>query len=309
MGTCPSGCKQTEERQEGGGGAGEDRQGGGTGSEGDLLPALAAGNTASEVSSDSGPGHQALLSTSLVTVHQDKSPASWGLWAEEAAWRLAPATVAPCPATGVLGPLRSICPPGLGWEGGARRLEGAADAGGGLVSAVKSDSHSREVRGEISRPGGLGPAPGQRPPGPAPSLCPTPPWPAPCPRPTPGPRPRGPRPAPACAPGKLFCPHSEHSSSLPERPSPPLRSGTRGESVEHCGKRHEVFVQGCASQLCAELRAGKAFLDPASWSWEWGWVCRGGRGSALRRDCGEHHPLQDPQPPLWVMAAGVSSQA
>lgn len=115
-----------------------------------------------------------------------------------------PATVAPRPPTGVLGPLRSICPPGLGGVGGrARCLEGAADAGSRLVSTVKSSYSFPRGRGEVSRPEGSRPRPWAPSPGPRPIPVSHPPW-----APPTAPRPRTPphfcAPPPALRPGQAI---------------------------------------------------------------------------------------------------------
>lgn len=137
-GTCPSVVSRRRRRQRGAAAGREKDRQGGTG-KGDLLPAPAA-ETASESQPELWPWSPALLSRHPWSpVHRDKV-LSWGLWAKRppGGW---PQPLWPpalrCPRSS----LRSICPPGLGWEGGARRLEGAADAGGSWSeSATKSDS-------------------------------------------------------------------------------------------------------------------------------------------------------------------------
>lgn len=167
-----------EERQRRGGGAREGQTRRRT-REGDLLPALAA-ETASE------PQLRLCLwslspavPTSLVTRPPGQSPASWGLWAEEVAGRLDPSPCGPlpsqrCPRSSAQ--LSVFQDSRAGGAGGARCLEGAADSGSRLVSAVKSSYSLPRGRGEVSGPEGSGPRPRAPPLGPAPS-----PGPAPCP--------------------------------------------------------------------------------------------------------------------------------
>ena len=169
-GTCPSSCGgwggrdggETEAR-----GRGERRTDQETDPRGRSAPSPSSRNSASESQLrlclwSLSPA----VPTSLVTRPPGQGPASWGLWAEEVAGRLDPSPCGPlpshwCPRSSAQ--LSVLQDSGEAGAGGARCLEGAADSGSRLVSAVKSSYSLPRGRGEVSRPEGSGPRPGPRP--------------------------------------------------------------------------------------------------------------------------------------------------